>query len=251
VGALWDGWLVLPVREAPVELRLASPEPAAAVLELPLEGDRDTSAMYRAMTHGHPVVNGHSGYIPPHYHALRLGLEREEPGVLGALREQGPLFVLLDRRAARAEGLERLLLAEPGVRPVGDEEGRRAYFLPRLPADPPPVPGNPIPLRVTRGSRGRGVYDLGEAQGIGGIRLQFGKGVWRLPPRVIVEAAEVPGRWTTIWDGPVAALAIRGSLRDARRVPVWLETPGAFGRLLRVRVEIWTIEEVAAFRPRS
>jgi hypothetical protein len=247
---LWDGWLTLPIREAPTGLRLAPPEPVAAVLELPLDGEQDTSAMYRAMTHGLPVVNGYSGYVPPHYHALQLGLVREEPGVLGALREQGPLLVLLDGNAPRAEGLERLLLAEPGVRAIGEERGRLAYFLPGVPPDPPPVLGDRIPVLVARGSRNRGIYDLGDALAVGGIRLEFGEGVSGLPPRVIVEAGQ-PGQWTTVWDGPIAARAVRGGLRDPLRVPVVLETPGAFGRFLRIRVELWTIKEVTAFRPRS
>lgn len=250
-GVLWDGWLVLPIREVPAGLRLAPPQPVAAVLELPLGGERDTSAMYRGTTHGLPVVNGYSGYVPPHYHALRLGLEREEPGVLGAIREHGPLLVLLDPRAPWAQATEQLVVAEPEVLVAGAEGGRRAYFLPRNRPHPPPVLGDRIASQVTRGSRHRGVFDLGEAQGIGGIRLEFGRGISGLPPRVTVEAGTAPGRWTTVWDGPVAALAVRGALRDPLRVPVVLETPGAFGRFLRIRVELWTIAEVAVFRPRS
>jgi hypothetical protein len=249
-GVLWDGWLTLPIREVPADLRVAPPGPVAAVLELPVGGERDTSAMYRGMTHGLPVVNGYSGYVPPHYHALRLGLEREEPGVLGAIREHGPLIVLLDPNVPWAQGTEELVLAEPGVRLAGAEGGRRAYFLPGNPPHPPPALGVRIPLQVARGSRHRGVFDLGEAQGIGGIRLEFGEGISGLPPRVTVEAG-APGRWTTVWDGPVAALAVRGALRDPLRVPVVMETPGAFGRFLRIRVERWTIAEVAAFSPRS
>jgi hypothetical protein len=206
--------------------------------------------MYRAMRHGLPVVNGYSGYVPPHYHALRLGLEREEPGVLAAIREHGSLLVLLDPNAPWAQGLEQLLLAEPGVRPIGEERGRRTYFLPGAPPDPPPVLGDRIGLLVARGSRTRGVYDLGAALAVGCVRLEFGEGVSGLPPRVIVEAGQ-PGHWTTVWDGPVAALAVRGALRDPLRVPVVLETPGAFGRFLRIRLELWTIAEVAVFRPRS
>ena len=81
--------------------------------------------------------------------------------------------------------------------------------------------------------------------------LAFGAGVSSLPARVTVEVGAA-GDWTTLWEGPIAALALRGALRDPTRVPVILETPPASGRLLRIRVDgIWTIEEVVALRPRA
>jgi hypothetical protein len=249
-GILWDGWIALPILEVPASLRLAPPERAGAVLELPLGDERDASAMYRSMVHGLPVLNGYSGYVPPHYHALRLGIERREPGVLGVLREEGPLFVLLDLTTHRSAALDRLILAEPGVHLLGEERGRRAYLLPRAPSHPAPVFGERIPLRVASGRRRHWVFDLGEPQHVGSIVLAFGHKVSSLPPRVTIEVGE-RGRWTTAWAGPVAALAVRGGLRDPIRVPVVLEVPGAFGRFLRIRTRRRTIEDVAAFRPRS
>ena len=238
-----------PIREAPADVVLPAGGSVAAVLELPLGEERDTSAMYRAMTHGLPVVNGYSGYPPPHYLALRSGLERREPGVLAALREQGPVLVLVDRAAADAESLQRLVRSEADVRSLGEDAGRSAYLLPGIRPQPEPALGPRIPITVLHGSARRGVFELGDAGPVGGVRLGFGAGVSSLPARVTVEVGDRED-WTTLWDGPVAGLALRGALRDPQHVPVILATPAASGRLLRIRVDgVWTIEEVAAFRP--
>jgi hypothetical protein len=248
-GVVWDGWLApLPILEAPAALGLPDRGSAAAVLELPL-GDGDTAAMYRAMSHGLPVLNGYSGYEPPHYYAFRLGLERGERGILDPVREHGAILALVDRAAPGAAPVEALVRAEAGARALGEESGRQAYLLPPTPARAIPVLGDRLPLRVAHGTRRRGVFDLGEARPIGAVVLSIGMGVSSLPPRVTVEVAEAPQRWTTAWEGPIAALAVWGALRDPVRVPVILETPGAFGRLIRIRVDEWTIEEVAAFGP--
>ena len=47
------------------------------MIELPVD-DTDVSvhAMYRSMFHRRPLVNGYSGYIPPHYRILALSLWR-------------------------------------------------------------------------------------------------------------------------------------------------------------------------------
>jgi len=250
VGVLWDGWLDrFPILEAPADVALPAGASGAAVLELPLGEERDTSAMYRAMTHGLPVVNGTSGYPPPHYLALRSGLERREPGVLAALREQGPVLVLVDQAAAEAGSLQRLVRSEADVRPLGEADGRSVYLLPGLRPQPDPALGRRIPITVLHGSPRRGVFQLAEAGPVGGLVLAFGAGVSSLPAQVTVEVGAA-GDWTTVWDGPIAALALRAALRDPRRVPVILETPHASGRLLRIRVDgIWTIEEVVALRP--
>lgn len=249
-GALWDGWLQrMPVLETPAEVALPADHPAAAVLELPLGEERDTRALFRSMAHGLPVVNGYSGYVPPHYLALWKGLEREEPGVLAALAEHGPLLVLVDRGAAEAEALERLVQGEADARSLGEASGRSAYLLPRRAPPPQPALGAPLSLSVLRGSPRRGVFELADPGPVGGLELEFGGGVSGLPAKVTVEVGDA-GSWRTVWVGPVAAHALRGALRDPRRVAVVLETTPASGRLLRIRVEgVWTIERVVARRP--
>jgi hypothetical protein len=144
-----------------------------------------------------------------------------------------------------------LVRSEAHARPLGEERGRSVYLLPRIRPQPDPALGSRIPITVLHGSTRRGVFELGEAGPVGGLRLGFGLGVSSLPARVTVEVGDT-GDWTTLWDGPIAALALRGALRDPRHVPVILETQATSGRLLRIRVDgVWTIEEVVALRPRG
>ncbi len=252
-GVLWDGWLDrLPILDAPEAIALPAGTPVAAVLELPVDEERDALAMYRATAHGLPLVNGYSGFQPPHYTALRWGLQRREAGVLGVLREHGPLLVLVDRAAADAAALEQLVRSEAGARSLGDLGGRGAYLLPAVAAPAPPPLGSAVATKTLHGSPRRGVFELDPPGLVGGVELGFGGGVSDLPIRVTVEVGDTKA-WTVSWNGPVAALALRGALLDPRRVPVVFEIPPASGRLLRVGITggVWGIEQVVAFRPRT
>jgi hypothetical protein len=244
-GVLWDGWLArLPIPDAPVHLALPEEAPGVAVLELPVGEEQDTSAMYRGMGHRRPVVNGYSGYPPPHYLALRSGLLRGEPDVLEALRERGPLLVLVDGSAKDADALRRLVHSLTGVRSLGEQQGRGAYVLARVEPRPDPALGGRLPARLVHGSPRRAVFELERPGPLGGVLLHLGAGVSSLPAAVTVETGDT-GSWTIRWRGPVAGRALRGALRDPKRVPVVIATPGASGRLVRIRVDgIWTIEEV-------
>lgn len=251
-GVLWDGWLArLPMPEAPVRLALPAEASGAAVLELPVGVEEDTSAMYRGMSHGHPVVNGYSGYLSPHYFALRSGLLRGEPDVLDALRERGPLLVIVDGSASDAEALRKLTQKGAGVRSLGEQQGRSVYLMAREEPRPNFILGARIPARLVHGGPQRATFELEQPGPLGGVLLHFGAGVSELPAAVTVETGDT-GSWTICWRGPVAGRALRGALLDPRRVPVVIETPGASGRRLRIRVDgVWTIEEVVPFAPRA
>src|SRR5262245_45764438 len=72
VGMLLDGWMaqvrmVTPPAMWPVVERPDSPDP---ILELPIGGG-DYAATFRAASHHRRVLNGVSGYDPPHYFALK------------------------------------------------------------------------------------------------------------------------------------------------------------------------------------
>jgi hypothetical protein len=71
-----DGWALFPVVAVPRSMPV--PVQADLVVELPTRGwVEDVAAMYRSMSHGRPVVNGYSGFMPPHYVQLQLDLRNE------------------------------------------------------------------------------------------------------------------------------------------------------------------------------
>jgi hypothetical protein len=88
------------VGRVPTPIDLAWSDRGAVVLELPIVDDySDTAAMLRATQTPHTLVNGFSGYVPPHYNLLREGLAAFDDGILRALQEFGPLLVFVHQDA--------------------------------------------------------------------------------------------------------------------------------------------------------
>jgi hypothetical protein len=251
-AVLGDGWIrPLVLVEAPFAFdRPEGTPPNAVVLELPLSWDRDAAAMYRATTHGMSVVNGYSGFDPPHFIALRQCVARGEAGVLDPLQRRAPLLVLLDPSGRRAGVLRDLVRASGGTPLVERPAGREAYVLPALaPASPPPR-GSRIAPRLVDKRRTRVLCDLGRVEPVGSLSLLFGRGVSRLPSRVVVEVAETLAHWTVVWEGPVCGLAVEAALQDPRRVPVPIFLPEVRARYVRVRLfDTLMVEDVHVFRP--
>jgi hypothetical protein len=87
---------------------------------------------------------------------------------------------------------------------------------------------------------------------VGSLTLLFGRGVTRLPPRVVVEVAETLQGWTVVWEGRVCGLAVEAALRDPRRVPVPIFFPAVRARYVRLRLfDVLMVEDVHVFRPGS
>jgi hypothetical protein len=144
-GALWEGWLPrLALEPLPLDapdLRAWAPL-RSAVLELPLGGDQDRIALFRGMSHGLPVVNGYSGYEPPHYAGLRLALKARVDDALTQLTSRGPLLVIIERDRDRRGGWRRYVLRHAGAR-VLHEGVLGIYLLSAGP--PPPITSDPSP----------------------------------------------------------------------------------------------------------
>ena len=86
---------------------------------------------------------------------------------------------------------------------------------------------------------------------LGGVLLHFGAGVSGLPAAVTVETGDAGG-WTIHVARPGRRPRPARGAAGPRRVPVVIETPGASGRLFRIRVDgVWTIEEVVPLAPRA
>src|SRR5204862_6658598 len=81
-----ESWPAMVVAGPPASVAaLNRAESGAPLVELPVGlVDRDIAALYRSIGHGRPIVNGYSGFSPPHYLVLQVALRYDD---LDALRE--------------------------------------------------------------------------------------------------------------------------------------------------------------------
>jgi hypothetical protein len=106
-----DGWMTIAVLPAPAPLPITVN--ADLVVELPTRGwQQDAAAMFRAMTHRRPIVNGYSGYFSRDYSQLMYHLERDCVARLEYVRGGRSLDAVIWRADEHApavdEGLRRL-----------------------------------------------------------------------------------------------------------------------------------------------
>jgi hypothetical protein len=81
----------------PVYRWLGRVRPPGAIIELPFGADYDVEYEFRSTAHWHPLLNGYSGFGPPHYHAL-LGLLSQSPipdSALDEIRRIGARLLVL------------------------------------------------------------------------------------------------------------------------------------------------------------
>ena len=115
-GLFLDGW-IRPVPLAPPPLPVTIPHaPGAVVLELPADEPAvNVGAMFRAMQHGRPLVNGYSGHTPPHYARLMTSLSGGDPDALAFLTPGRPLVVIVHRQHDAAGAWSALVERAGGV----------------------------------------------------------------------------------------------------------------------------------------
>src|SRR5688572_8658939 len=92
-----------PARAPNIYKVFAREAPGAVLAELPLgESDFDLRAMFYSIVHWRPVLNGYSGFYPPHYGRLALAVSdvpRFTDSALQALRTYGATHVLVHEGA--------------------------------------------------------------------------------------------------------------------------------------------------------
>jgi hypothetical protein len=127
---LAEGWFTDKAYDIPLPAPGAIPR-EAIVLDLPIGAVADNMpAQYLAVTHGYRVVNGYSGYAPPHFAALREKLARHDSEAFNAFRRVADLYVIV-RPAVEAPFL-RWMASEPGARELAGTGDARLYVLPRI-----------------------------------------------------------------------------------------------------------------------
>ena len=122
LGILIDGWAVWPTAKIPPDSAVLD-RVDGGVLELPLGNlHHDTMSMLRAIDHRQPLVNGFSGYSPPHYGLLQYGLDQQRTEMLDIVAGLGIRFVRIDRTLDAGASYERFVSGYPGARLIAKED---------------------------------------------------------------------------------------------------------------------------------
>ncbi len=251
-GLSADGWMrVLPLAPAPGRALLPDVR-GAAVIELPPDDVRvNTASMYRQMAHERPLVNGYSGYIPPHYEILSNALRRGDPSVLTELARGRPLIVTVHEDADPGGEYRQLVGALPGAARSDVTSAGIVYVLPAGARSRTPPPGEPLPLAVTDGPREHAVLDLGSPRTARTLGFALRGRYKELGARFAIEASLDGVNWTTAWEDWTGGPALAASLENPIETPVRLTLPDVRARYLRVHpAPPWLSREIVVYGPR-
>ena len=275
VVILAESWSSVPAVAQPEAIEmLRSSDTTIPIVQLPFDPDSDVAAVYRSMDNRRPLVNGYSGYIPPHYLVLLLALRSGDVDVLKEFAIDSPVEFVVNRHIdfeRWSETVERF-----GARPIQEDRDWRRYRLEQQPL--PPLPSSAtLPLREVTANAGvdwvprmtdgnlatewnsrraqaggeKIVIDLGRDRYVARIEMALGEFRSDFPRQFTVECASGAGAWASCWSGSAGRVAVRAMLDDARnpvlRVPI--DRDGV--RRLRIRQtgtdqnNGWSIAELA------
>jgi hypothetical protein len=257
-GLLADGWVTrMPIAPAPpMWTAIPGSNPSLPLLELPLGPSWDAAATLRATAHRHPVMNGVSGYDPPHYAPLQVGLGAEDPDMLEAIASLGPYEVSVESANDPDGRWKRYAAAAPGAARI-DDDGTRTIF--RVPAGrwPEPAVGPALPIMSVLASRGDAspvfdrrtdtdwvegtrqgdqwlLADLGRTQTIGGVSLAIEEHAGDFPRHLVIAASDDGERFITLWEGNLAAETFLAALRAPTAGWLRVAVPPVEGRFVRL-----------------
>jgi len=262
IGVLADGWRLMPLERPPAPSILTAAAAAGAVLELPMgEVSYDVTAMYRGMAHRHPIVNGYSGYSPPHYDPMVLAVRQEDESVFTGLASLGLRHVVLNTGSDPDDTWRAYIERHPDLRFVREADGQRLYEITESAAAAMAAPGPSLPIAgatasrwpddvanmldgkletrwSTRGPQGPGDWvriDLGGPREVGGVVLDLGPFRADFPRALVVEGSLDGEAWTELWRGHTGGLRVAGAFTDATRNPVRVPLAPAAWRYLRLQ----------------
>src|SRR3954470_7528358 len=258
---LADGWVRLVVVPPPPAGPADWGEPAA-VLELPAgRPELAFPAIYHGMFHGRPIVNGYSGYAPPHYIPLAHALRDGRYEAIAEIAAFGPIAVAIDDTTAAsaetARGIEQLRGIERRTAP----HGWTLFRVPRQPLRRAAAPGPPIafthvtanrqPQDVERLSDGNlesawgsgaaqsgdevVTIELAAPQQVRAVVFRMGGFAFGYPRELAIDASPDGAAWTPLWSGPTAIPALHAALADPGDVPLTISFEPAAARYLRLR----------------
>ena len=284
LGVLADTWIsAMPLADIPKPFRaLQCGDGTGPVVELPLGHTYpDVAAMYRQMTHGRAVVNGYSGYFPPHYSALRFGLTLRDQDILTELARQGVTSIIVDREPDRDGHWDRYVESHPNVRHICTEGAQSLYHIVGVArAAASQREGTAIQVATTRPSVNESAVidmfdqdratrwesgpqtdgtsvelDLGSVKTVAGLDLWLGPFVADFPRGLAIEVSDTGAAWRQVWEGGSAGLAFNGAFEAPRDVPLKYRFEPTPARFIRMRLTknddtyYWSIAELKVIGP--
>jgi hypothetical protein len=226
--------VALPI-SAPPPRAVLPPTADAPVIELPPDDSSvNVAAMYRAMFHHHPLVNGYSGHVPPHYAILSLALRRGDTSPLLHFARGRPLLIIVNDRSDPNADFYRMVEQLPGVERI-DRSGAGTLF--RLPAQPRALSVGSDRFwspALQHLDRARLTLDLGEARTIGGLRFAVRSRYEDINARLLIEISDDGREWRQAWLGWTGEALVAAALADPLVVPVELPLPDVRTRYLRI-----------------
>jgi hypothetical protein len=279
VGVMAESWMVpMPMLEPPRPLEIPGSVPGAAVImEWPPGVYEDAAAMYRSTLHHRRIVNGLSGYTPPHYGALTAALADGEVNALMPLAALSDIAVFFARNDpetptdivsfAAATGATKvaetsthvvfLLRRHAGGTSEGTPAGARRDFTLassvnagalRYMIDRDYSTAWGISQRQSGGERFE--VDLGTAAAVRGVVIASGDRITLFARRLAVDVSLDKNRWTEAWRGDFATPSVAAAIARPARMDVTLDFPPTEARYIRVRQlgtsqEPWAVSEFA------
>jgi hypothetical protein len=284
IAILSDGWVsAFPLIPSPptwpAELCADRAGSRGAILEIPIGNVLDdTAAMFRSMGHGRPVANGYSGYSPPHYSALRYGLNSHDPDMLNALAATGISLIVINDDNDRDGKWRRYISEYEHATFVCTQDRQSLYRLSDGGAagGVSPTPSiawrdiqanvNPemtrkmadgdLSTRWDSGPQSEGtavIIDFGSSRPVGAIELMLGRYYEDFARELVIESSDDAASWNQVWRGKSAPLAFRGAVEFPSEVPVRYVLPQTKARYIRMRllsndeVYYWSIAELKAY----
>ena len=283
VLVLADGWIpTFPTVPVPTVVGVKpGGDTSVPVVELPMTDPfNDLSAIVRAMGHGHPVVNGFSGYAPAHYQPLMEAFATGDPAAFESLTRLGPLLVVIDRSRDPDDEGAQYVASVPGAELLYPSPLGPVF---RLPATPVPAPSRTDPeLSIASADANQNFpgissmidrnlntwWQTQEFQSGGDqiaiafdrpvrlsrIELDLGTSTADYPRRLRIETAGDDEPPALVWEGRTAPLAMLGAFEDYLRAPVRIDLPGSvvasrftLTAMERSKERRWSVAEIHAF----
>jgi hypothetical protein len=263
IGLVVDGWIRLPLIPAPSPAPLVDWNAAGvrAVVELPAgEPIVDFPALYRSMSHERPVVNGFSGFAPPHYLPFVYAIGQRQSTALSELASSGPIGVAIDRSLHWHTDMERMFATLPRARPLAADARWATFIVSPVPSTSIPLGTRLTPVNVRANRQPQDVAHLADADvrtawGTGAAQTgseelivefererQFGAVVLKMaaysfgfPRDLAIDFSRDGENWETAWRSEASVATVRAALRDPGTVPVTFDLGGPEGRFIRLR----------------